>query len=210
VYAAQRQQVIDQVEAGKLAQLKVATRDGAGLIQEAMATLARQAAAQMIAEAAHQGVLINPDQVKINPVKLGKIAGARAAQIGAYLAQQATRKVLQVAAAAPAGTPADQVGVFLDGLSQRPLADQLHGALMAAQNSGRFAAAQAAPAAAKETAVWQAVEVLDQNTCEACAAIDGSQFDTAAEAEAEYPGGGYFDCAGFDRCRGTCMVLWSG
>lgn len=206
LYAGMRRQVTDQVAAGKLGSLKVSTRDAALALQDTMASLARQAAQQMITEAAGQGVLINPDRVKISPVKLGRIADARAAQIGAWLASAATRVALQVSAAQPPASPADAVGSALDGLSQRSLADQLHGALMAAQNAGRIAAATAAPTS--QRCQFISVEVMDQNTCEACAAVDGSVFLSAQEAEDNYPGGGYFDCAGFDRCRGTVCALW--
>ena len=123
---------------------------------------------------------------------------------GNYVAQQAGNFALQSAAGRNGGDAADYVQAQLDGLSQRSLRDQLGAALTAAQNEARFAAIQAA----SEKPRLIATELLDQNTCEACIAEDGKEFDTPEEARAAYPNGGYINCAGFEHCRGTVMGLW--
>lgn len=55
-----------------------------------------------------------------------------------------------------------------------------------------------------------ALEILDGNTCEECAAIDGQRYDTIDEARVDYPGigGGYVNCLGRDRCRGSLVFVY--
>lgn len=54
-----------------------------------------------------------------------------------------------------------------------------------------------------------ASELLDGQTCGPCSHVDGTQYDTLAEALTDYPGmGPYKNCAGGDRCRGTVVITW--
>jgi hypothetical protein len=199
----------------KLASLTPSPGDGPDILKSAMMTAAQQAAAMMSMEALSQGVVISPADAKINEAKLAKIAAARAAMIGSYMGQQAGQKALQVSAAKPKRKanprPAEDAGadvaVFLDGLSDAPLKDQLGAALTAAQNEGRVAVLEAAPESAG-SATYEATEVLDDNTCDACVDEDGTTFDTLADAEDAYPSGGFIGCEGGLRCRGTVMAVW--
>lgn len=56
-----------------------------------------------------------------------------------------------------------------------------------------------------------ATELLDGNTCDPCAAIDGTQYASLAEAENDYPGlgGGYVWCDGRENCRGSLVVVYA-
>lgn len=54
-----------------------------------------------------------------------------------------------------------------------------------------------------------ASELLDINTCPACAYIDGDKL-TATEAHRLYAAGGYIDCDGGPRCRGTVVAVYNG
>ena len=72
-----------------------------------------------------------------------------------------------------------------------------------AQNAGRTATLQAAP-----EAVYYASEVLDRNTCEPCREIDGSKLGGLDEVARTYTNGGFVDCKGFLRCRGTVIAVW--
>jgi len=46
-------------------------------------------------------------------------------------------------------------------------------------------------------------EVMDENTCDECAQVDGMEFDFDSPEYDLFAGGGYIDCAGTsDRCRG--------
>lgn len=84
--------------------------------------------------------------------------------------------------------------------------EQLRGAVTMAQNQGRIAAFESQPDAA--TAVYEASELLDDRTCDACAAIDGTVFDSLEEATEAYAGGGYVDCEGGPNCRGTLLAVY--
>lgn len=55
-----------------------------------------------------------------------------------------------------------------------------------------------------------ALELLDKNTCEECAAIDGQQYASMADARVDYPGigGGYVRCLGRERCRGSLVIIY--
>src|SRR5258707_1075907 len=214
VFRAQRDSLVDQVIAQadspvRLSGLKVDSKPGAQLLADAMATAADKAKAGMIAEAQHQGVTVSDSKAKISASWLGKVAAAAAAMAGGYVAAQAAKFALQVAGAIPAADAGDFVAVHLDGLSQRSLRDQLGAALSAAQNAGRLAVLEAAPESAGQ-AEYIATELLDDNTCEHCTAIDGTVFRALDEAGAASPDGGYIEGAGFHRCRGTVMGIWGG
>lgn len=55
-----------------------------------------------------------------------------------------------------------------------------------------------------------ALEILDGNTCEECAAVDGKQYATLDDAREDYPGigGGYVACLGRERCRGSLVIVY--
>ena len=54
-------------------------------------------------------------------------------------------------------------------------------------------------------------ELLDGNTCSACAAVDGKEYESFAAGKAEYETGGFGACLGGSRCRGTlCCVYGNG
>jgi hypothetical protein len=224
VTASQRTHLVDQVVAaagkpGLLALDPPPLGDGPQLITAAMHSTAHQAAAAMITEAAGQGVTIPVERVRIDTARLAGIAQARAQVAASALAQQASGKALQVmAAAAPAEPPPQQpppagplagteVALFLDGLTDANLREQLGAALTAAQNHGRTSVLRAAPQA--RHAVYVSTEVLDKNTCGPCRNEDGTEFPDIAAAEAAYPMGGFKDCKGFARCRGTVMAVWT-
>ena len=218
VLSQQRTDLVDRVIAAMQAQkpqdfaLPPPPSDaGQGYIQAAMVRVAEQAAEQLRAEAAEQGVTIDMNRVKIDYEQLSGVADARARVAASVLAQQAGSKALQVYDTTPQGfiEAADEVDRFLAGLSNSQVRDQLGAALTAAQNAGRFAVLEAAPESAG-TAVYVAAEVLDRNTCDACKREDGTQFDSLTDAERAYPTGGYLNCQGQMRCRGTVVPVWGG
>jgi hypothetical protein len=208
----QTQDLSDQVNAAvsdsDLAALAgLAAPDGGGeaLLREAMITAAHAAARRVAAEAAHQGVTIDPARTAIDEARLVQIAKARAGIMGQRLASAAADRALRITDATTTGPEAARdVLVTLQGLSPTPLVDQLSAALMAATNTGRLSALDAAPA----EATYTASEILDANTCAPCAAIDGTDFASLAEASDNYVNGGYVDCEGELRCRGTVIAVW--
>jgi len=91
----------------------------------------------------------------------------------------------------------------LEGLSDQYLDDNLGGALTQAQNTGRRAVMERGP----QKQIY-ASELLDQNTCVRCAAIDGKEYASLSDAERDYPTGGHKDCLGGARCRGTLVAVY--
>ena len=63
---------------------------------------------------------------------------------------------------------------------------------------------QDAAAAAGPSRIWSS-ELLDGSTCSACSAVDGREYESLEEAREDYPLGGFKDCRGQARCRGTLV-----
>jgi len=55
-----------------------------------------------------------------------------------------------------------------------------------------------------------ASELLDGNTCRACASVDGTKYEDLEEATSDYPAGYYQGCSGGARCRGSLLFLFTG
>jgi HK97 family phage portal protein len=62
------------------------------------------------------------------------------------------------------------------------------------------------PAGAENVMRWQAVEEIDDDTCDACREVHGTLYRTRQQAWDDYPGGaGYRHCDGQDNCRGRVV-----
>lgn len=83
--------------------------------------------------------------------------------------------------------------------------DEARQALHQAIGAGRVDAAQAIG----PSAIW-ASELLDGATCPKCAVIDGQEYATVEQAREDYPLGGYVNCDGGPRCRGTLVFEYHG
>lgn len=210
---------IDDGDLDRLSTLTVDTADAANLLRRALADMADTAADRMVDEAAAQGVRV--DKPDVDPgvsarlttgalidfgAELAAIGIATAAMLGADLAAQAGREALRRYTPGAAGAAiAGKVRGFLDKLKGATRRDQLGGALHRATNLGRLAVLDAAPAAR-----YVASEVNDRSRCGPCAEIDGTEFEDLAAAFAVYGAGGYAECAGGPRCRGTVRAVWPG
>lgn len=194
-----------------LADLSADSVEAAGRLRRALGEMAQTAATRMAAEAAAQGVHVDPPtvdeslrarhQLTISNFggELVQIAVAVAAMLAGDLAASAGREALRLYTPGRAAADlASQVAGFLRGLSDRGLRDRLGGALHRATNLGRLAYAAIAP-----PAIYVAMEVNDDKRCGPCGHIDGTEFGSLAAAEAAYGGGPYWACEGGDRCRGT-------
>ncbi|MEU1372992.1 phage portal protein [Streptomyces triculaminicus] len=215
--AEQIEAAVDDEDLAALATMTVDTDRAATVLRGALADMATVAAAQMAAEAAEQGVKVTPPQVDpglqnaLVPrlwaafgSELIEIAAATVGLLGADLTASAGREALRLFTPGAAGRQiAESVTRFLRGLAGRLRRDQLGAALHRAQNLGRLATLEAAP-----TARYFASEKLDGNTCPPCRGIDGTQFETLAEARAAYGAGPYRECQGGIRCRGTVVARW--
>lgn len=122
------------------------------------------------------------------------------------LATSATREALRLVGRGQTEVTS-QVKNHLEGLSDRYPRDLIGGALTGAQNDARVATYTDLPDDGAPR-WYEATEVLDKNTCDPCAAVDGTKYDTLEDVEADYPSGGYINCAGRERCRGTFVPIW--
>jgi hypothetical protein len=191
---------------GDLSQLTAIQAEAAGgdLVAAKLAAMARTGAGEARQEAARQGVTAVPVDLAALEGELAARAQALAQLLASALSQAAANKAVQLTGGtltpeAVAGAVKD----YLQGLSDAYLSDQFGGAMSAAQNGGRLAFMRE-----NEPMHLYASELLDQNTCEACAAEDGTEFESAEDAAAAYPAGGFKDCLGGPRCRGTVVAVY--
>jgi hypothetical protein len=198
---------VDDGDLAALAQLTAPPAGGPDLLAAAMTDMAWTAARRACDEAAGQRVYIDPARIRLDEGRLAQVATARAALAGQQLETAASRRALRVVSATAGDDAGDDVEITLAGLSTTPLADQLTAALSAAVNAGRSAAFQTAEDDGA-VAVYTATEILDENTCGPCLTIDGTDFGGLDEATAAYVNGGYVDCEGELRCRGTFIASY--
>lgn len=200
--AGQIEAAVDAGDLAALAALAVSSEAAATLLAVAMLELAETSAEQMAAEAAGQGVRVEPPPV--DQGQLEGVAAAVAALLAAGLAGAAASAALRLAVPGATGAAvAAEVLVILAALSDRAVRDQVGGALSAAQAAGRFAVLREAPAAR-----YLASETLDRSTCKPCRDIDGTTFEDLSAAEAAYGNGAYTKCLGGIRCRGQVVAVW--
>jgi hypothetical protein len=93
-----------------------------------------------------------------------------------------------------------------EGLSRAGLEDYAKGASTTTYGIGRNLGAKTATEVPVRI---YASSVLDANTCPACFAIDGKEYETEAESLADFPAGGYVNCDGGLRCRCTRVFVWT-
>lgn len=215
VTAKQRDQILDQVRAAvtaddvnALARLNISTGEQADILTRAMTEMALTAAQHVTDEAAKQGVRMDP--VATDTDKFTVTAAALAALLGGALTNSAGREALRLWSRTTSGDDvARAVREHLDELSTSFVEAHLGGALHSALNAGRLETMLSGPSAA-----IYASEVMDKNTCPPCARVDGKWIgnsddpDIVAKVEAVYPNGGYVDCEGGVRCRGTIVTVY--
>jgi hypothetical protein len=197
---------------GELEDLKLDTAVATDLIAERMRKLAVAAGEQMQREAESQGVEIPEWSLEDGAVTaaltgatlLRSVAGVTASNIATRLIASAKRKAASLfGSRRPADQVADEVSRDLSRLSTASTREAVSAAMSAAQNAGRMAVLSVAPAG-----TYIATEALDKNSCAACRTIDGTEFSSLAAAREAYPAGGYAQCAGGARCRGTLITVW--
>lgn len=172
-------------------------------LAEVLAGAAGDGVTSAVQEAERQGTTITEAAAS----RTGAFAIDRASAVqhlvANSLSQAAVRKALTLSSKGGGAEVAAEVETHLRGLSDSWLRDQAAGAVTAAQNEGRYAAfAQHKPK------LIAASEILDTNCCAPCANRDGYEYDTLSAARNDYPTGGFKDCLGGPRCRGTIVVVW--
>lgn len=98
----------------------------------------------------------------------------------------------------------DELIEFGRALSRKGLDDYGRTGGNQAAGLGRNTGADTLPTPAR----IYASELLDRNTCPACYGVDGKEYATVEDSLEDYPAGGYVDCDGGPRCRGTRVFVW--
>lgn len=211
VLAGQVRRAISDGDLDQLATLAVpesAIGKGTELLAQAMVDLAHSAAAHVVSEAADYDVKITP--VVPDEEELTSTAKVLVSLIAAGYAISAGSEALRLNGSDR--TPAEierRVMEHLDSLTDAQPAESFGGGMTGAANRARIATMKNGPVGAV-----YASEQLDRNTCKPCRAINGrwlGNTDDLDTIEKTYPGGafgGYIDCQGRARCRGTVVGVW--
>lgn len=199
------EQVREAVEAGNLVALSElsAPVEGTETLLQAMREMSEDAVVGAREEAAAQGVNIGTIDTaeRVEPLLVAR-AEATANLMARGIADSASRAAVNLGAALSADEVADAVREHLEGLSEAFLQDMLGGAMTQAQNTGRRAVM-----AEKPGRIYSS-ELLDRNTCENCSGVDAKEYADLLEAEQDYPTGGFKECLGGPRCRGTLVAVY--
>jgi HK97 family phage portal protein len=185
--------------------LTVDTDEAGQILADAMAAFAETAAGHVVTEAAAQDVTLDP--VWPTADDLADAAQQVATFEGQRYSLTAGREAARVTGPeSDADVVVEHMTTFLDGQSEAATGTALGGALTDAQNTARIQTLTSGPVGAIYSS-----EQMDSNTCGPCEAIDGrflALTDDQAAVYALYPTGGYIDCLGRQRCRGTVVGLW--
>jgi hypothetical protein len=210
IQAAQIDSLVEQVraavEAGNttaLASLSAPVQ-GVDTLLAAMREMAEDALVGAKEEAAAQGVSIGTINMaeQVDPL-LASRAQATATLLARGISDSAARAALNLGTdALDPDDVALAVRAHLEALTDAFLQDMIGGAMTQAQNTGRRAVM------AEQPARIYASELLDQNTCTNCSSVDAREYSGITDAEKDYPTGGYRDCQGGPRCRGTLVAVY--
>lgn len=201
----------DDLEA--LSFISLSDEQVSSVLFEQMTQAAEESGRQQQAEAEAQGVevpewsLENSMTAAVGLDLLRSISEVTARVINTSFIQSAIRRALSLIGR-PQISPSDvseEVDEHLSELSDAGPRESIGGAITAAQNEGRRTVLAVAP----EANQYVASEILDRNVCGPCRQVDGTQFDTLADATEQYPSGGFRDCLGGIRCRGTIVAVWN-
>lgn len=217
IQAAQRKEITAAVKAAaeaddldRLDTLTVDTGDGANLLIARMIAYAREAGDAQQAEAEAQGITVPDWSLDDEAVtaaairdRLRQLGRTAARVLGTGLVQSAVRQAMRMWGSGSSEQVATAVDEHLADLSGAAVEEQIGAAMTAAQNEGRFAVLAVAP-----PAEYVATEILDKNSCKPCRDNDGRRYTNLTDARAAYPTGGYTECQGGARCRGTLVTVW--
>ena len=156
-------------------------------------------------EATRQGVSVKRSGLPAIEDSLAVRAQATDQLLARSLSEAAARRAIALTADSQAAKAvAAQTKAYLESLTGTYLRDQLNGAVMQAMNTGRKSFMDAHSPESIESS-----ELLDESSCEPCTNVDGTEYPDLAAAESDYPTGGYMDCLGGPRCRGTLVAVYA-
>lgn len=174
----------------------------------AMARLAALAGRQVVAEAALQGVELA--SVAVAETEVMAVAEVTVTLLAEELKVSAARAAMAAhGSGASAADVAASVREHLDALSTANAETQFGGALHGSMNAARIASLRSGP----EGAIYSQ-EMNDRNTCGPCGRVSGTWLGNTSDmamVERSYPDGaygGYVNCQGGPRCRGTIVGVW--
>lgn len=197
---------IDPADLVALARV-AATPAGAEVLTAAQITVIENAANAALAEAVAQGASIEAPDLTAARDRAGQRSEATADLLARSLSEAAGREAVRRSGSGSAEDLAAGVRGYLEALSDAYLAEQFGGLMARAEGEGRSAVFDQGADAYER---WIASELLDRNTCSACAQWDGHEFATLDEAYAQYPGAGQnVDCQGGARCRGVLVGIFA-
>ncbi len=209
VQASQTEALLEQiraaVETGNLTLLASlsAPVEGVDVLAAAMMEMAEDALVGAKEEAREQGVDIGTINVaeRVEPTVAAR-AQATAVLLARSFSDNAARSALGLGTGLSPDDVVASVREHLEGLTDAYLNDMLGGAMTQAQNTGRRAVMIEKPA------TIYASELLDENTCSDCSAVDAREYAGLTAAEEDYPTGGFRSCQGGPRCRGTLVAVY--
>lgn len=179
-------------------------QDVAGAVETALDATYTGASETVIREAERQGVRALPAPREAEAGRFAAVAQRVAAEPWRRALTVLETQVATPGNLATAVLPDDLVPMALSGLNTDGAVDLARQASHGAINGGRLETAEALNPQERYSS-----ELLDSNTCANCRAEDGRTYATRDEAEAAYPsGGGFRDCSGGARCRGTIVYVY--
>lgn len=169
------------------------------------------AAADVRDEARYQGISGVPDTgPAIDPVTATIIATTAAVIVSHRVGRMinAAAEAARVSAAPQAATVAQAAVTATLTVSTAGTVDLARQGIHQVSTASRVT--QATQPALPPIAQLYASELLDENTCDPCAATDGTEYATLDAARVDYrEHGGHRRCRGDLRCRGTLVIVWA-
>ncbi|QGZ17104.1 head maturation protease [Arthrobacter phage DrYang] len=193
-----------QLNAAQPKPVQEAVAKTAMALQGILGRVALGAAGIVMGEAGRQGINLDGFTPTGVPDETFKLPAAAAAL---HPWQRITGK-LQTVLTQPANLfrdsiPREEITREVDRIPLDGSVDMAKQAIHSAHGVGRNEAA----ADLNPSAIY-ASEIMDGNTCKACADIDSHRYSTLEEAQQDYPNGGYDGCEGGLRCRGTLVFMY--
>lgn len=137
------------------------------------------------------------------PPILGATAHAIATQPWSKLADKVAKNHITPSAIVNGKLTREDVQETMAKVPKAGTVDAARQGIHTAHGAGRVDAADMQGA----SNIWSS-ELLDGRTCEPCEKIDGTEYNSMAAAKLDYPMGGYRECLGEQRCRGTLVFLY--
>lgn len=205
--AVQPSAVVDAVETLNRAQPDDVIAETAAA-QKAMSAILRDVYAGsskiVIGEAQRQGVQKTPKPLAAAPDRFDLLAKAVALHPWTRLTSKLQADMLEPRTLAQATVAKPDVLKSLEAIPLDGAVDLARQSIHSAHGAGRVDAAET-----MQPEEIYASELMDGATCDACARVDGKDYDSLAEAKTEYETGGYGACKGGGRCRGTLVFQYN-